>query len=523
MEKTENIKQMSRAELEQKYMEMSTKVEQLSQENAWYQEQIKLQQKKLFGKSSEKVNSDQLSLFDEAEVESTPINNEINLTELKAHTGKRKTKRLNPDELKNTTIDYVLSDEEMSCPKCGHNLHEMSTHIRRELIFIPAKVEVINHVEHIYSCRYCENNDIEATIVKADGPAPLINGSIASASLVANIINDKYEKALPLYRQEVTFMRMGININRQNMSNWIIKVANSYFKAMVKYMTRQLLMMEYISADETPVQVLHEPGKAASTKSYMWVYMSGRSESKQMVIYNYEQSRAHKHAVDYLKEYSGILLSDGYQAYDKIDNIVQAGCWVHVRRKFNDALELIPKNTDKKETQTYKCMQLIKKLFKIESANKDKKYDGLTIIRQRESLPVVDEFFQLLQELKGAVLPKSHLGVAVTYALNQEEKLRTYLNDGRIEISNNVTERAIRPFTIGRNNWLFMNTVKGADSSSYIYSLVESAKLNNLKPYDYFNYILSILPGKDMNDEKLLESVMPWAKLPKELYNTKKS
>lgn len=209
MEKTENIKQMSRAELEQKYMEMSTKVEQLSQENAWYQEQIKLQQKKLFGKSSEKVNSDQLSLFDEAEVESTPINNEINLTELKAHTGKRKTKRLNPDELKNTTIDYVLSDEEMSCPKCGHNLHEMSTHIRRELIFIPAKVEVINHVEHIYSCRYCENNDIEATIVKADGPAPLINGSIASASLVANIINDKYEKALPLYRQEVTFMRMG--------------------------------------------------------------------------------------------------------------------------------------------------------------------------------------------------------------------------------------------------------------------------------------------------------------------------
>ena len=138
-------------------------------------------------------------------------------------------------------------------------------------------------------------------------------------------------------------------------------------------------------------------------------------------------------------------------------------------------------------------------------------------------MPVVDEFFQLLQELKGAVLPKSHLGVAVTYALNQEEKLRTYLNDGRIEISNNVTERAIRPFTIGRNNWLFMNTVKGADSSSYIYSLVESAKLNNLKPYDYFNYILSILPGKDMNDEKLLESVMPWAKLPKELYNTKKS
>lgn len=135
------------------------------------------------------------------------------------------------------------------------------------------------------------------------------------------------------------------------MSNWIIKVANSYFKAMVEYKTRQLLMMEYISADETPVQVLHEPGKAASTKSYMWVYMSGRSESKQMVIYNYEQSRAHKHAVDYLKEYSGILLSDGYQAYDKIDNIVQAGCWVHVRRKFNDALELIPKNTDKKETQ----------------------------------------------------------------------------------------------------------------------------------------------------------------------------
>lgn len=159
-------------------MEMATKMEQLSQQNAWYQEQIKLQQKKLFGKSSEKADADQLSLFDEAEVESTPINDESSLTELKAHTRKKKTKLLNLDELKNTTIDYVLSDEEISCPKCGHDLHKMSTRIRRELIFIPAKVEVINHVEHIYSCRCCENNDIETTIVKADGPALLINGSL---------------------------------------------------------------------------------------------------------------------------------------------------------------------------------------------------------------------------------------------------------------------------------------------------------------------------------------------------------
>lgn len=340
---------MSRAELEQKYMDITTKNEALSQENAWYREQIKLQQKKLFGTSSEKINKDQISLFDEAEVESTPLNDESNLTKakVKGYTRKSKSKKLTLDDLKQHTIDYILSDEEMECPKCGHKLHKMSTYVRKEVIITPPKIEVINHVEHIYSCRCCENSDIEATIIKANGSVPLIKGSAASPSLVSYIINEKYVKALLLYRQEVSFQRMGIDINRQNMSNWIVRIANSYFKAMIDYMYKQLLMMEYISADEMPVQVLHEPGKTASAKSYMWVYIAGRSEEKQLVLYNYEASREHKHAVKYLKDYSGILLSDGYQAYDKINNITQAGCWVHARRKVNDALSLIPKGVKK--------------------------------------------------------------------------------------------------------------------------------------------------------------------------------
>lgn len=521
MKNTVNIQQMSREELEKSYMELHTRAEQLSQENNWYKEQVKMQQKKLFGQSSEKVSSDQISLFDEVEVESTPISDETQVV-IQEHKRSKK-KHHSTEHLKKTSIEYTLSEQERICPKCDHELHDMSKNIRQELIFIPSKVEIIEHVEHIYSCRHCETTDIEATIIKAEGPKPLLKGSKASASLVANIINDKYDKALPLYRQEIAFKRMGIILPRQNMSNWLIKIANQYFKPMIEHMYKELLQMEYIGADETTVQVLHEPGKAVSSKAYMWVYVAGRSEEKQLLLYNYEPSRAHHHAVDYLKEYSGILLSDGYQAYDKVEGVVQAGCWAHCRRKFKEALDLVPKGSDINGTQTNLCFTMINDLFKIEKQNKDKSYEELTTVRQKESLPIVDAFFDKVHELEKLALPKSHLGQAITYASNQEKKLRTYLSDGRIEISSNVVERAIRPFTLGRKNWLFMNSVKGATSSAYIYSLVESAKLNNLIPYEYFHYILTRLPTLDLTSKKDIESIMPYASLPKELYNTKKS
>ncbi|MDD3028584.1 MAG: IS66 family transposase [Erysipelotrichaceae bacterium] len=357
-------------------------------------------------------------------------------------------------------LRLLLSTEEKVCPKCNHELHEMLQKVRKELIFVPAKVEVINHIEHVYSCRNCEKNDIEATIIKASGPTPLISGSIASSSLVANIINDKYVKSLPLYRQEVSYQRMGINLNRQNMSNWLIRVSNSYFKPIIDHMYKQLIKAKYINADETSVQVLHEPGKAASSKAYMWVYMTGRSEKNQYVLFNYEPSRAHKHAIAYLKDFNGILISDGYQAYDKVEGVTQAGCWAHARQKFKEALDLVPKNVDPESTETYKCFSMINELFAIERKNKDCDYDQLTKIRQEESLPKADEFFNKIHELKAVALPKSHLGEAITYAHNQESKLRTYLSDGRIDISNNAAENIIRPFTVGRKNWLFMNNVK---------------------------------------------------------------
>lgn len=504
-------------------MEMSTKVEQLSQENAWYKEQVKFQQKKLFGKSSEKTNTEQISLFDEAEVESTPISDESEIIKVPEHKRKKKGKPLSYDNIPVETIHYELSGKELICPTCGDEYHEMSTKVKRELVYVPPKIEVKEHVEHIYSCRNCEKNGIEATIATAKGPKPLIAGSMASPSAVANIINDKYNKSVPLYRQEITFKQLGINLSRQTMSNWLIKCSNIYFLKMIDLMKKELVAMDIIRADETKVEVLHEPGKKASALSYMWVYASGRSESKQLVIFKYEASRAHNHAIKYLKEFSGTLQSDGYQAYDKIENIRQAGCWAHCRRKFTDALALVPKKVDPKTTETYKCLEMINKLFEIEKKQKDTDYDRITKIRQSESLPVVNMFFEKIHELEKISLPKSHLGEAVSYASNQENKLRTYLDDGRIEISNNSTERSIRPFTIGRKNWLFMNTVKGANSSSAIYSLIESAKMNNLKPYDYINYVLEKAPLIDFNDENQISQLMPYSKLPKNLYNPKKS
>lgn len=518
----QEIQVTSAKKLAQKDTQISAMEEQLQ----WYQNQIQLQQKALYGRSSEKrSNEDQISLFDEAEVEASAIKVEPTVeTVVYPRKKNHKKRKIDLSHLPVTRKVYELAVEEQVCPACDAPLRKIGEDIKKELVYHPARYEVIEHVQYVYACRRCEQEEMQATVVKAKAPAMVLPKSIASPSLLATIINDKYNKAIPLYRQEVSFKEQGLFLSRQTMANWMIKLYDSYFKKLLSYMHTCLLQMEYIYADETTVQVLKEVGKAASRKSYMWVYKSGRSEEKQLVIYQYEASRAHQHVQAYLAGYQGILQSDGYAAYDTIQGAKHMGCWAHARRKFVEALELLPKGSDVKKSQSHYFLDIIQQLFHLEKEREGKDYAEIYEQRQQQAKPLVEKYFQEIQEILPYSVKKSPLHTALQYSANQKEKLVTYLEDGRIEISNNSCERTVKPFTIGRKNWLFMNSVQGAASSGAIYSIMESAKANGLVAQRYMEYLLEKLPSLNLEDVAILESVLPWSKeLPTSLYVTKKS
>ena len=519
-----DLRNLSQEELIKMINEKDKKIELLTEQLNWYTQQIKLQQKKLFDSSSEKtVLPDQISLFDEIEIESTPIKTEPKLEEVTYKRKKKNNKRgIDISSLPAVTKIYDL--ENKNCPDCGEPLRKIGENIRKELVYYPARYEVIEHVQYVYTCDKCEEDSLKSRIFKADMKAPVIYKSFASSSLLSYIIDNKFNKALPLYRQEVMFNQIGLKLSRQTMANWMIKLYNEYFKRMTDYMHRILLQSEYLHADETTNQVLNVPDQKPTTKSYMWVYKTGRSEDKQIVHFIYENTRGHEHARRHLEGYHNILQTDGYQAYDKLDNIRHMGCWAHCRRKYSEALDSAPSGTDLKRTASYRLLHKINKLFTLEKKLADKSYEEIKETRQKEAKPIIDDFFKDVKECAKVAVDKTKLSQALTYSINQEENLRLYLEDGRIEISNNRAENSIRPFCVGRRNWLFSNTVKGAEASAAIYSLVETAKLNNLKPYDYFEYLLTVLTEIDINDDKELEKIMPWSKsLPENIYLTKKS
>jgi transposase len=510
--------------LEEKIKKQDKQINVLSEQLHWYSQQVKLQQKKLFGSSSEKtVLPDQISLFDEIELESTLIKAEPKLEEITYRRKKKNNRRgLDLSSLPTTTKIYDIEDK--SCPDCGESLRKIGENVRKELVYHPARYEVIEHVQYVYTCDRCENNSLKSKMYKADMKDSIIFKSFASPSLLSYIIDNKFNKGLPLYRQEVMFNQIGLKLSRQTMANWMIKLYSEYLKKMTDYMHKVLLQSDYLHADETTNQVLNVPNQKPTTKSYMWVYKTGRSEDKQIVHFIYENTRSHEHAKKHLEGYHNILQTDGYQAYGKLEGIKHMGCWAHCRRKYSEALESAPAGSDLKASASYRLLHKINKLFTLEKKLVGKSYEEIKETRQKEAKPIIDDFFNDVKECAKVAVGQTKLSKALTYSINQEENLRFYLEDGRIEISNNRAENSIRPFCVGRRNWLFSNTIKGAKASATLYSLVETAKLNNLKPYDYFEYLLSVLTEIDINDDEKLEEIMPWSKsLPENVYLIKKS
>lgn len=508
--------------LEETCKSQEAQIKMLENKMAWLMEQITLSKHVRFGSSSEKSEYDQLSIFDEAEKEADESISEPEFEELNIRRKKRTGKK---DEMLSDlpveVVEYYLSGDDLVCPKCFGTRHIMGKKVRRELIIIPAQAKVLEHVTYIYSCRDCEEHSDETPIVKSVAPEPVIKGSMASPSTVAYIMSQKYVNAMPLYRQEKEFERLGIELSRQTMANWVIRCANDWLSQLYSAMKELLRNREVIHADETVLQVLNEPDKKPQSNSYMWLYRTSGDTKAPIVLYEYQPDRGGRHPKEFLKGFKGFLHSDGYAAYHNLSkDITVCGCFSHSRRKFDEALKSISPS-EQIGSSALAGKNYCDKLFAIE-----KKLAICTIEerykkRQELSKPVLEDFLAWLK--KSNALPKSALGKAVNYTLDQWKYLVNYLLDGRCELSNNRAERSIKPFVIGRKNFLFSATVRGANSSAIVYSIIETAKENGLIPMNYLTYLFKEMPNIDFkNNPDLLESLFPWANLPNECYLKKK-
>lgn len=410
-------------EKEREIARKDQRITELEQHMQWLISQIKLAKNKQFGSSSEKsdVNS-QLSVFNEAESLADMTIPEPELAEVKSHYRKRTrltTDKL-PDDIPVEIIEHEIPEEQRICSCCGSMLHEMGTDVREELKIIPAKAVIVRHVQHVYSCRYCENNSDHVPIVKAVIPEPAIKGGFASAETIAHIAVQKFMMASPLYRQEQEWKQNGILLSRQTMSNWLIKACEGWLVPIYERMKEKLLKHRMLHADETSLNVLKEPGKQSQgKKSYMWLYRTSGEAEHNIVIYEYQPDRKQIRPERFLKDFKGYLHADGYGGYHNFSkDIIVVGCLAHLRRKFFDALKTLPKERQK-DSNAKKAVDYCDTLFLLERQFASCDAETRYMERQRQSKPLFDEFYVWMSET--GALPKSLLGVAMQYAATQKK------------------------------------------------------------------------------------------------------
>lgn len=507
---------------------LSGEVQELNKKMEVLIEQSTLANKNRFGRSSEKtMDTSQICFmevdgtivfFNEAEAISDLDAEEPDTLENKP-ARKPKTvgkKEADIKDLPVNIINHYLTDEELVAEFGENGRKQLPDAISKHYRFIPAKVEIDEHHVGVYASK------TDDRIINADHPKALLHGSLVSPTIAATIMNGKYVNAVPLYRLEQEFSRYGLAITRQNMANWMIRLGESYLAVLYDYLHKKLYDYHVIQADETPVLVNHD-GRSAGSKSYMWVYRSGHLYTdKQIVLYDYHKTRNSSHPREFLSNYSGICVTDGYQVYHTIEKECEdlqiAGCWVHARRKFDEALTVIPK-AHRNKSDAFLVIKQIQAIYREEGKLNELSSEERLTQRQLVIKPLVDALFAYLKKMEPTVPASGQLRKAYTYILNQEKYLRVFLEDGEVPIDNNASERAIRGFCIGKKNWQMIDTINGAHSSAIIYSIAETAKANSLKPYDYFVYLLEEIPKHmDQEDRTFLEDLLPWSeKLPEEI------
>lgn len=529
-----NYMEMSQAELVAHCEKQDQAIAELGQNMNRLMEMIRLSNHQKYGTSGDSVTYpeglEQLCLFNEVEATALQGATEPTFEEVTEKTPRKRKQKGKREqdfkELKVTIIEHELPEDQQICPVCASPLHDMKVEVTKTLKLVPAHFEVEEHHRHVYTCRECEKNqgeDDKIPFVRADMPNLPIPGSFATPELIAGIINSKYTNALPLARIEKEFDRMdSVRISRQNMSNWVLKCSEDYFSRIYTHMRSTLLRKDVLHADETWTRVVQQDGRDAKKKCYVWVYCSGEHDEP-IIYYEFHESRASESAQEFLKDYTGFLHTDGYEVYHHLDpGITVVGCLAHIKRKFTDAIKALSPEEQKK-TVCFKGQEYCDYLFHIEKKYKDTKPEERYNKRLTLLKPVMDAFLVWLKETKPLTVPKSHAYEAINYALNQWPYFKNVLIDGRLELTNNLVERSIRPFTLGRKNWVTMKTDRGAIDSSIVYSIVQTALANNLKIYEYLVYLLKEMPNTDFNcypDQ--IEKFVPWSKeLPPICYKTK--
>lgn len=492
-------------------------------------ETIEYLKSQLYGASSEKRKKPeepqadgQLTLFDmyaqifdEAEYHHDPKATEPEqAVVVKEHVRKsRKTNAEKYKDLPTEVVEVPLPGSEQSCPDCGSPLVRVGKeYVREELVYIPATLKLVRYYRTTYKCPACtEGYHLDQNsykFVKSSVPPALIPHSPASPSVVAWCIYQKYSLSLPLYRQEKDWLQFGVELSRTTIANWIINCVDRYFIRVYGSFHRELLKRGFLMADETRVQVLKEPERRAQSQSCMWLVRSGEDGLPPIILFGYTETRAKYHIERFLEGYGGgYLETDGYQGYNNLKNIRRCCCWAHIRRYFMDA---VPKGKqDDLSVPAVQAVQYCDKLFMHERYCKEHGYtfEQRKEYRCKRSRPVIDSFFDWLEKQHPVV--NTRFDQAVKYAQNRKPYLYTYLEDGRCSLSNNLSENAIRPFTVGRKNWLFCATPEGAHASAVAYTMVEMAKAHDLNIFKYLTYILEHRPDKNMNDEQLA-SLAPW-------------
>jgi len=497
--------------------ELENRIAELQQENKRLHDTVDYLTRKLFGRSSEKtaaLTSGQFSLFDEAEVEADPRAPEPDLKEVQSWR-RKKYKGQRKELLKDIPHEKKLAklaEEDMFCETCETPLKPVGEEfVRTEIEYIPAQVRVIDYYRETYECRTCRRNG-EPYMEKSPMPAPVILHSMASPSTVAWVMHQKFVNALPFYRQEKEWKTLGVNLSRATMANWIMAAARDWLIPVVDRMHEHLLRERYLHADETTIQVMNEEGRKNTTDSYMWVYSTGQHSKNQIRIFEYQPGRSGKYPREFLKGFKGYLHTDAYAGYGKVPDITRCMCWSHVRRKFVDSLPKDIRGSD--ATLPGKGIKFCNALFAIEDELVDLSGEARKVERLKREGPVLEAFWAWVNSVKanGGIMPNSKLSDALNYALNHKDDLTNYLEDGDCSISNNLAENSIRPFTVGRRNWLFSGSPMGASSSAAVYSIVETAKANGLSPYKYLNFIFTGLPGVLFKQyPEFLEDFLPWS------------
>ena len=504
----------------------SAEYESLKQENEWLngrvrwlEEQLKVLAKNHFGSNhesaSEEVIGQMALLFDEAEVYAHLEEQEQEQRKTPERKPAEKKTRVFmldklPENCEVKVVPHDLNEKERICPVCGSVMEPVGKEVVRTLEIIPAKFVVREDRYVNYACQNCKGEDTEDEIgksqfVKTPHLPMVYPGSYCSPAAAAFLMTQKFVMGSPLYRMEQDFSRSGLDLSRQTMSNWMIYCTETWLMPLYEALHKLLLQAEIINADETELQVLREPERKAQTKSYMWLYRTGSYTEHPVVLYEYQPGRGSKYPLNFLSGFTGYLQTDGYVGYDALQEVTHVGCMAHLKRKFHDAVTALPNG--KKAGSAVEGEAYCEKLFQLERTFENLSPEQRRQKRQELAKPILDAFLAWASTRNASA--KSKLGEALTYLHNNGRELSEYLNDGRLEISNNLAERSIKPFVIDRKNFLFANTPKGATASAVMFSIIQTAIANHLDPYAYLTHIFTEAPKMAAKGEDWVAAMLP--------------